>query len=109
MQLLGLQFDIVWEEKPANFAKVRKLLAGAKLEPGALLVLPEMFATGFSMNVAKTVEERNGPTQQFLSQLAIDAKAFIIGGITTANGDGRGRNEALVIDPSGTEILRYCK
>jgi omega-amidase len=109
MQLLGLQFDIAWEDKPANFAKVRKLLSGAKIEPGALLVLPEMFATGFSFDVAKTAEVPNGQTKQFLSQLAIDTKAFVIGGLTTKNGDGRGRNESLVIDPSGKEIERYQK
>jgi omega-amidase len=109
MQLLGLQFDIAWEDKPTNFAKVRKLISGAKIEPGALLVLPEMFATGFSMNVAKTTEAPEGPTKQFLSQLASDTKAYVIGGVASANGDGRGRNESLVIDPTGKEILRYCK
>ena len=51
MQLIGIQLDIVWEDKAANFAKVRELAAAARPEPGALLVLPEMFSTGFSMNV----------------------------------------------------------
>jgi omega-amidase len=109
MQIIGCQFDMTWEDKPANFAKVRALLNGAKIEPRALIVLPEMFATGFSMNVAATAEARNGPTQKFLTQLAIDKQAFVIGGIVTANGDGRGRNEALVLDPQGKEIQRYCK
>jgi len=109
VQVIGCQFDIAWEDKQANFDQVRALLRNANVETGSLIVLPEMFATGFSMNVAKIAEPPQGPTQQFLSQLAQDTRAYIVGGVATTNGDGRGRNEALVIDPSGQEILRYCK
>jgi omega-amidase len=109
MQVIGCQFDIVWESKPANFECVRALLKNTSVEPGALIVLPEMFATGFSMQVENIVEPAQGPTQQFLSQLARDTGAFVAGGVVTPNADGRGRNEALVVDPQGKEILRYCK
>lgn len=109
MQVIGVQFDIVWENKEANFKRVRALLKDARVEPGALVVLPEMFATGFSMQVEKTVEPAQGPTQQFLSQLARETGAYVVGGVVTPGADGRGRNEALVVDPKGNEILRYCK
>jgi omega-amidase len=109
VQVVGCQFDIAWEDKQANFDQVRALLRNASVEPGALIVLPEMFATGFSMNVESITEPRQGPTQQFLSQLSQDTRAYIVGGVATTNSDGRGRNEELVIDPSGQEILRYCK
>jgi len=56
MKILCCQLDITWEDKPANFAKVRSLLAAAVPPPGSLVLLPEMFATGFSMNVAKIRE-----------------------------------------------------
>jgi omega-amidase len=42
------QLNIVWEDKKANHERTRKLVAAAKLPKGALLVLPEMFSTGFS-------------------------------------------------------------
>jgi predicted amidohydrolase len=109
MQVIGVQFDIAWEDKPANFDRVRALFRSASVEPGALIVLPEMFATGFSMRVEHTAEPAQGLTQQFLSQLARDTGAYVVGGVVTRNADGRGRNEALVIDPQGNEILRYCK
>jgi predicted amidohydrolase len=109
VQLIGCQFDIAWEDKPANFERVRALFKDAKIEPGALIVLPEMFATGFSMNLANVLEPPKGPAHQFISQLARDTGDFVIGGIATAGADGRGRNEAVVVDPAGKEILRYCK
>jgi predicted amidohydrolase len=109
VQVIGCQFDIAWEDKQANFDQVQALLRNVSVEPGALIVLPEMFATGFSMNVEKIAEPPHGPTQQFLSQLVRDTRAYVIGGIATKNADGRGRNEALVVDPQGNEILRYCK
>jgi hypothetical protein len=50
VNVIAIQLDIVWENKAANFAKVRRLLTEARPEKGTLVVLPEMFATGFSMN-----------------------------------------------------------
>src|SRR5262249_51702978 len=109
MQVIGCQFDIAWEDKAANFERVRALVSDISVEQGALLVLPEMFATGFSMQLENILEQEQGPTQQFLSQLAREIGAYVIGGVATASADGRGRNEALVVDPQGKEILRYCK
>ena len=62
MQVACCQFDIAWEDKPANYRRVTDLVRAAKLEPGTLLLLPEMFATGFSMNVERTAEPPDGPT-----------------------------------------------
>ena len=58
MNIAAVQLDIVWEDKPANFSRVRSLLAEARPAPGSLIVLPEMFATGFSMNL--NVTRQNG-------------------------------------------------
>src|SRR6185369_16630432 len=109
MQVIGCQFDIVWEDKAANFDRVRALVKDASVERGALIVVPEMFATGFSMRLETILEPEQGPTQQFLSQLARETGAYVIGGVAISNRDGRGRNEALVVDPQGRDILRYCK
>ncbi len=50
-------------------SELAQLLAGATIEPGALIVLPEMFATGFSMNVDAIAEAADGPTHAFLAEL----------------------------------------
>lgn len=109
MQIIGCQLDIAWEDKPANFARVRSLLATTAVEPGALVVLPEMFATGFSMHVDTIAESEDGPTERFLSELAREHQCFVMAGVVTRAADGRGRNEALVIGPTGNPTARYCK
>lgn len=109
MRAVAVQLDIVWENKQANFRKVRELLERAQVEPESLIVLPELFATGFSMNVDAICEGVTKETEQFLQELAEQYQSCVIGGLATKAPDGRGRNEAVVYDPSGTEIARYGK
>ncbi|MEJ7713274.1 MAG: nitrilase-related carbon-nitrogen hydrolase [Pyrinomonadaceae bacterium] len=52
MNVLCCQPNIVWENKHANHAAVREMLERAAPSAGTLVILPEMFATGFSMNVS---------------------------------------------------------
>jgi predicted amidohydrolase len=109
MQLACCQFDIAWEDKPANFRKVAEMVRAARLEPGALLLLPEMFATGFSMNTAVTAEPAGGPTSTFLAELARDHRVHVLGGVAIRGADGKARNEALVFGPDGRFIASYAK
>lgn len=60
-----LQFDQVWQDKQANFEKISELLAVQKTHID-LLLLPEMFQTGFTMDVS-FAEEMNGPSIQILT------------------------------------------
>jgi len=109
MEIIGLQWDLAWENKGANFDHARRLLEKAQPSSGSLVVLPEMFATGFSMNVGAIAEAEQGETWTFLSKLAGEFGVFVAGGTVTAIPDGRGRNEAIVFDSSGREVVRYCK
>ncbi|MCF7764789.1 MAG: carbon-nitrogen family hydrolase [Verrucomicrobia bacterium] len=101
------QLDLVWEDKPANFDKARALLDG--VEPGSLVLLPEMFPTGFSMNVAAIGEGIPSESERFLSELARERGICLVAGLVTPADDGRGRNEAVVFDPEGKLLGRYCK
>jgi omega-amidase len=109
MKLIGVQLDIVWEDKPATFERVRRLLDASKPEPGSLLVLPEMFSTGFSMNVAAIQEGSKRTTEQFMESLARQLGIYVLGGVVNLGPDGRGRNQALAYSPQGREIVRYDK
>ncbi len=104
-----VQIDSVWEDRPANHAKARQLIASASPQPGSLIVLPETFSTGFSMKLAVTAEPENGPTEQFLRELAVQYQSCVIGGVVTATSDGRGMNQALAIAPDGSVRSRYTK
>lgn len=109
MTVIALQLDIAWENKPANFDTVRRLLQQARPEQYALVVLPEMFATGFSMDTAKVAEPYGGPTEQFLAQTAAEFSIYILAGVAMTGRDGRARNKALVFSPEGKLIAYYSK
>jgi len=109
MTVLGLQFDIAWESKPANFATVGRLLAQAAPKNGSLVVLPEMFATGFSMNVDVVAEAYGGETEKFLAATAKEFGVYLVAGAAMLGRDSRARNKALVFTPGGELLAFYAK
>jgi omega-amidase len=109
MKVLGLQLDIAWEDKPANFEKIRALLNQAAPERDCLVVLPEMVATGFTMNAAAIAEPYGGETEQFLSGLAKKHGIYLVGGAAMRSKQGRPRNKALVFGPEGQLLGFYAK
>lgn len=109
MKVLGLQLDITWEDKGANFEKVRHLMEQASPERDSLVVLPEMFATGFSMNAAAVAEPYGGQTEQFLSHQAKERGIYLVGGAPMYGKHGPPRNKALVFGPTGDLLGFYAK
>jgi predicted amidohydrolase len=109
MKLIGIQIDSVWEDKAASQARAQALIEKAAPAAGSMVVLPEMFATGFSMNVEATDDSRTQQTQSFLSRAAAEYKIYLIAGVVGRDASGKGRNECVVYDPEGREHARYCK
>src|SRR5688572_14251842 len=109
MKVYCCQTDIAWEDKKRNFTAARQLIQSAKPEPRSLVLLPEMFATGFSMNVPAIAEGAKSETADFLARTAGEFSIYLMGGIVTTAPDQRGRNQAAVFSPEGREIARYTK
>jgi omega-amidase len=109
VNVIALQHDIVWEDKLANFARVRKLLTEVAPAKDSLVVLPEMFATGFSMNADAIAEQYGGPTEQFLADVAREFGVCLVAGAAMRGRDGRPRNKALVFSPAGELRAYYAK
>lgn len=110
MQVVAVQIDMVWQDKPANHRKVRELLTDAKPEPGSLLVLPEMFDTGFSMQLAATAQiDATRESEVFLKQLAREFDVAVLAGVVGPVEAGVGKNEAVAFAPDGQELVRYRK
>jgi len=109
MNVIAVQPDVVWEDKKANFQNVLRLLEKAQPEKGSLVVLPEMFATGFSMNTGKVAEAYGGETEQFLVRTAKELEIYFVAGAAMRGRNGRARNKALVFSPTGELAAYYAK
>ncbi|MEI6235205.1 MAG: nitrilase-related carbon-nitrogen hydrolase [Planctomycetota bacterium] len=110
MKIALCQFDIAWENKVVNHSRVNALLEGASnLTRDALIVLPEMFSTGFSMDVEKNCEGDARVTETFMYETALRFNSYVMGGVINRAPDGRGRNESLTFGPDGNEVARYAK
>ena len=109
MRILALQYDIVWEDKAANHAVIVDQLESVPATGEELIVLPEMFDTGFSLEVERTAEDETGPSHQFLAELARQRGAHLLAGITVRTNAGRVENQAVAFDPEGSVLARYAK
>ena len=109
MNIAAIQLDSVWEDPCANFAKVERLLAASPPEPGTLIVLPEMFATGFSLDLSKTMHGDSRETENFLRTLATRHRCMVTGGVINPGTNGLGRNESVTFAADGTLLARYVK
>jgi predicted amidohydrolase len=109
MQVICCQHDIAWEDRDANLARVGALLRGGEIPKGSLVLLPEMFTCGFSLNTALIADSAARETEGFLECLAAELGVYLMGGVVNLDGAGMGRNEAVVYSPAGVEVSRYCK
>jgi predicted amidohydrolase len=109
MQIVAVQLDTVWEDRAANHQKVMDLLAATAIEANALIVLPEMFDTGFSMNVRATAQSEARESEEFLRELGRQFKAAVLAGVVGPIRDGQASNEAVAFAPDGSLLVRYHK
>jgi predicted amidohydrolase len=109
MNITAIQLDSVWEDPRANFAKVERLLAATPPAEGSLIVLPEMFSTGFSCDLSKTMQGEARETETFLRALAARHRSTVTGGVISPAAGGRGRNESVTFAADGTLLARYVK
>ena len=130
MIVAGLQMDIAWEHPKENFLRVRKMVGaiwegrGTRVEAKGvndgpegrrvidsghpdLIVLPEMFATGFSMN-AEEMAAHAEDIREFLSTLAKDFSVHVLGGYPEPS-DPLPANACSIFNPGGEEILHFQK
>ena len=106
MEVALVQYDIAWEDKPANHARIEAMLLEAEVPAGAFVLLPELGDTGFSLNVERLVEPdtlagarglcaRHGWTLQV--------------GHAEHQPEGSGRNCATIVRPDGSVSASYRK
>ena len=110
MKIYGVQFDSDWNNKKANFNLVSDLIKKRVVHQNSLIVLPEMFATGFCLDPESTTKNEPKGTELFISDLAKKMKSWIMGGMTyPAKEKGKAYNSAVTFDPNGQRISVYKK
>ena len=110
MKIALIQMDIQWESKQENFKNAEKFIKLASDEGCDIVVFPEMFNTGFSMNVASIAEDEHGETSSALSRMAKNYNINIIAGyVVKVLGEKKGKNIAVAYNRVGQSIARYAK
>lgn len=106
LRLSIVQDHLAWEQKQENLEHFSKILKPLKAETD-LIILPEMFTTGFSMNAKKLAETMEGPTVQWLKKQSADLSAAVMGSCIIKE-NGNFFNRLLFVTPEG-EIFHYDK
>ena len=106
MRVAAVQFDIAWEDKPANHATIERMLRQAGLASGTFVLLPELGDTGFSFDIKKIADERS---LAWARTLARDLGIWVQPGFAEHATDGRGRNCAAIVSPGGEILGIYRK
>lgn len=99
LKVIGLQLDLVWQNPEANRKHIDDLLFEYKKDVD-IIVLPEMFTTGFSMQASQNFEELRGPTVHWMEELAQKRDALICGSLIIRE-DGEFYNRFLMVSPDG--------
>jgi omega-amidase len=94
-----IQTDLYWEDTTANLSSLEEKIA-ALPEKVDVIVLPEMFNTGFTMNT-KMAEPMNFTTTKWMKQIAAQTSALLIGSFAVKEG-GKFYNRLLCVKPDGT-------
>lgn len=101
-----IQPDIVWEDKQANLAQYEQYIEQVQ-EKKEIVVLPEMFSTGFSMAPERLAEPMDGPTVQWMANMSRQHRCILTGSLIIEE-EGKYYNRMLWVQPDG-KIGHYDK
>ncbi|MGM8362326.1 amidohydrolase [Flavobacterium sp. ARAG 55.4] len=106
MKIALIQSSLVWENPKANRNSFEEKINGIN-ESVDLIVLPEMFSTGFTMNPSVVAETMQGETVAWMQSLAKARNTAITGSVVIEEA-GSFYNRMLFVYPTG-EIQFYDK
>lgn len=95
-----IQPDLIWENWRANAEAIERLIDGLQA-PVDLVLLPEMFGSGFSMTPDKIAQDMEGPAVQWMSQTATTLQASLMGSLVIED-DGHYYNRLIHATPGGS-------
>src|SRR6202171_2656278 len=78
--ITGIQTRLHWENKKANLQMLEEKI-NSIIEKTEIVVLPEMFSTGFSMKPELLAETMQGETVQWMKRVAAGKKIILTGSL----------------------------
>ncbi|OYQ37015.1 amidohydrolase [Flavobacterium cyanobacteriorum] len=103
MEITLVQASLQWENPEANRQHLQNLISLVR-EGTGLVVLPEMFSTGFTMNPGEVAEPVGGPTTKWMKAIAKEKNCAVTGSVAITEGDHY-YNRLLFVFPDGQ--LKY--
>ena len=94
-----IQSKLHWEDKAANLQQFEDKIAGIG-QKTTLVILPEMFSTGFSMKPELLAESMQGPTVQWMKKMASENKIILTGSVIIED-NGQFYNRLIWMLPNG--------
>jgi omega-amidase len=107
LKVTTIQYDIIWENAKGNTQKLDALLATQVKLDTNLIVLPEMFTTGFTMLPQPIAETMDGGTVQWMHEKSKQYNATICGSLIIKDND-KFYNRFIAIAPNG-QVNTYNK
>jgi omega-amidase len=99
LTITTIQADLSWEDKAANLRLFEEKI-DAIGSPTEIVILPEMFSTGFSMNPGTLAEKMDGPTLVWMKQIAVSKKIILTGSLIIEE-EGNYFNRLIWMLPNG--------
>jgi predicted amidohydrolase len=109
VKVSAVQHDIVWEDPEATCRRLAPMVATAVEDGARLVVLSEMFASGFSMDTERVAEAPDGVSTSFLLGQAAKHGVWVCGSVPLrGEGGALPTNSLLLAAPDGA-LHRYDK
>jgi omega-amidase len=99
LTITTIQSNLQWEDKAANLQQFEEKIRGLQ-QRTEVVILPEMFSTGFSMNTEKLAEKMDGPTVAWMKQLSAERKIILTGSLIIEE-EGKIYNRLVWMLPNG--------
>ncbi len=106
LKIALIQTHLTWENPKENRLHFTKKIRAISKEVD-IIVLPEMFTTGFTMNAKKVAETMQGDSVVWMQEMAKNTNAVIVGSLAIKEGK-HFFNRLLFVEPSGY-ISKYDK
>jgi predicted amidohydrolase len=94
-----VQTALIWQQAEANCKHIEKMLIDANTQSD-LIILPEMFNSGFTLDATKVAESMTGDTVTWMKQVSGDHNAAITGSLVIRE-NGSNYNRMVIVYPDG--------